>query len=69
MKTIIVNVPDKDETLFSSLVKKLGFKSRTVKEKEQEEIALAKWITEGMKSEDVTESTIFSTMRKHGVKI
>ncbi|MCY7409301.1 MAG: hypothetical protein LH473_03440 [Chitinophagales bacterium] len=69
MKTIIVNVPDKDETLFSSLVKKLGFKSRTVKEKEQEEIALAKWITDGMKSEDVSEATVFSTMRKHGVKI
>jgi aspartokinase len=69
MKTIIVNVPDSDESLFNSLVKKLGFKSRIVSEEEKEEIALAKWIEDGMKSEDVSEEKVFSTLRKHGVKI
>ena len=69
MKTIIVNVPDKDETLFSALVEKLGFKSHVVSEDEKEEIALAKWIDEGMKTEEVSEQTVYTTLRKHGVKI
>ena len=69
MKTIIVNVPDRDENLFNSLVKKLGFKSRIVPEEEKEEIALAKWIDEGMESEEVSEEIVYATLRKHGVKI
>ena len=69
MKTIIVNVPDRDETLFSALVAKLGFKSRLVSKDEKEDHALAKWIDEGMESEEVSEKTVFSTLRKHGVKI
>lgn len=69
MKTIIVNVPEKDEILFNALLKKLGFKSRTVSEDEREEKALAQWIDEGMKSEDVSEEAVYATLRKHGVKI
>ncbi len=69
MKTIIVKVPDKDETLFSALLAKLGFKSHVVSEDEKEEIALAKWIDEGMKTEEVSEQTVYSTFRKHGVEI
>ena len=69
MKTVIVNVPEKDEDLFSALLKKLGFKSRVVSEEEKEEAALAKWIDEGMKSEEVSEETMYATLRKHGVKI
>ena len=69
MKTVIVNVPEKDEDLFSALLKKLGFKSRVVSEEEKEEAALAKWIDEGMKSEEVSEETVYATLRKHGVKI
>lgn len=68
MKTIIVNVPDKDENLFEALVKKLGFKSRTI-EDEKEETAIAKWIDEGMQSEDVAEGTVYATLKKHGVKV
>ena len=69
MKTIIVNVPDKDESLFSALIKKFGFKSLTLSEEEKEDIALSKWIDDGMKTEEVSEETVFATLRKHGVKI
>lgn len=69
MKTVIVNVPAKDQDLFNALLKKLGFKSRVVSEDEKEETALAKWIDEGMESEDVSEETVFATLRKHGVKV
>jgi hypothetical protein len=69
MKTIIVHVPDKDESLFEAMVKKMGFKSRTIGEEKKEEMAMAKWIDEGMDSEDVTEETVYATLKKHGVKI
>ena len=69
MKTVIVNVPAKDQDLFNALLKKLGFKSRVVSEDEKEETALAKWIDEGMESEDVSEETVFATLRKHGAKV
>ena len=69
MKTVIVSVPEKDENLFAALLKKLGFKSRVVAEEEKEEAALAKWIDEGMKSGEVSEETVYATLRKHGVKI
>lgn len=69
MKTIIVQVPDKDETLFSALLNKLGFKSRVVAEKDKEEEALAKWIDEGWDSEEVSEEAVLSTLRRYGVKV
>ncbi len=69
MKTIIINVPDKDESLFNALIRKFGFKSRLVGEDEKEETALAKWIDEGMETEEVSEKTVYSTLNKHGVKI
>jgi hypothetical protein len=40
-----------------------------VSEDEKEEIALANWIDEGMKTEEVSEQTVYTTLRKHGVKI
>ena len=69
MKTIIVNVTDKDENLFKALLQKMGFKSHVVSEDEKEEAALAKWINEGLKTEEVSEETVYNTLRKHGVKI
>jgi hypothetical protein len=69
MKTVIVNVPDKDETLFGALVKKPGFKARTLSEEEKEDMATAKWIDKGMESEDATEEIVYATFRKHGVKV
>lgn len=69
MTTMIVNVPDREKGFFNSLLKKFGFKSRVVSENEKEEIAMAKWIDEGMKTEEVPEETVYRTLRKHGVKI
>ena len=69
MKTIIVHVPDKDESLFEAVVKKMGFKSRNIGGEKEEEKAMAKWIDEGMESEDIIEEKVFATLRKHGVKI
>ena len=69
MKTILVNVPDKDSTLISALLKKLGLTSRFISEREREEYAMSKWIEEGMKSDEVDESVIRATLKKNGVKI
>ena len=69
MKTLIVNVPDKDESLFSSLLKKMKFKSRTLTEEEKEEMAMAKWIEDGANEKEISQEKVYSTLRKHGVKI
>ena len=69
MKTIIVNIPEKKEDFFLSLLKEFKFKSKVLTQDEKEDIAISKWINEGLKSEDVSEEVIFSTLRKHGVKV
>ncbi|HLG34291.1 MAG TPA: hypothetical protein VI757_05370 [Bacteroidia bacterium] len=69
MKTIIVNVPEKDENFFMTLLKKFRFTTRVLTDEDLEDKALAKWIDEGMKSEDVPEEEIFEVFRKHGIKI
>ena len=69
MKTLVVNIPDRDENMFISLFKKLKFKARVLSQEEQEEMAMAKWIDEGAKTGEVSEKIIFETLRKHGVKI
>ncbi len=67
MKTIIVNVPDKDESVVAELFKKLHLKSRVLTDEELEDKLLAKWIKEGMKSEDVPLENVYAYFRKHGV--
>ena len=69
MKTIIVNIPEKKEDFFLSLLKEFRFKSKVLTEVEKEDMAIGKWINEGMKSEDVSEEVVYNTLRKHGVKI
>jgi|688.fasta_scaffold2741463_1 hypothetical protein len=69
MKTIIINIPNKDESLFTALVKKMGFESRIISDDEKAEIALAQWIKKGMETEDVSEDEILSTLKKNGAKI
>ncbi len=69
MKTIIVNVPEKDETFFMALLKKFHFKTLILSDEEKEDKALAKLIDKGMKSGEVSEEVIFETLRKNGVKI
>ena len=69
MKTVIINLPDKHTSLFLSLFKKFKFSTHILSKKEKEEMAMAEWIDEGMKSEEVSEKAIFDTLKKHGVKI
>ncbi len=69
MKTIIVNVPDEDATLFLSLVKKFRFKTKVLSKEDLEDEELAKWINNGMKSEDVSEKDIYKIFRKNGIKV
>ncbi len=69
MRTIFVNVPEKDEPFFMALLKKFHFKAGVLTEEDLEDEALAKWIDKGMKSEDVPEDSIFEIFRKHGIKV
>jgi hypothetical protein len=67
MKTVIVNIPEKKEDFFLSLFKKNKLKSRVLTEDEKEELAIVKWINEGLQSEDIPIEKIYSHFRKHGV--
>ncbi|HEX7413345.1 MAG TPA: hypothetical protein VF411_04805 [Bacteroidia bacterium] len=67
-KTVIVNIPEKEATFFLSMLKKLRFKSQVLSEEELEDEALARWIDEGLKSEDVPIEKVFRLLEKHGAK-
>jgi len=69
MKTIIVNVPDKDEALFSALLMRLGLRSRPLTDEDREEQAMAKWIEEGLKTKEVATEEVLKALRKGGVEI
>ena len=69
MKTIIVNVPDKDETFILSLLKKFKLKTQVLTDEDMEDEALAEWIKNGLKSDEVSKEQIVETLRKRGVKI
>ena len=68
MATMIVNIPEKEKSFFLALLKKFHFKSRELSEEELEDEALARWIDEGMKSEDVPIEKVFRLLEKHGAK-
>jgi hypothetical protein len=67
MKTIIVNIPEKKEDFLISFLKKNHFKSRVLTDDEKEEMAIARWIQEGMESEEVPKEKVYAHLRKHGV--
>ena len=69
MKTVIVNIPEKKQNFFFSLMKELKLKTQDVSSDFEEDKQLAKWIDKGMKSEDVPEEAVFAVLKKHGVKI
>jgi len=68
MKTIIVNVPDKKEELFLSLMRELKLKTFDMSSEELEDKILARWIEEGMKTDDVPLEKVFEHFRKHVIK-
>lgn len=67
MKTVVVNIPEKKEDFFLSLLKEFRYKSRILTEEEREDMAIVKWINEGIESEDVSVEKIYEHFRKHGV--
>ena len=62
MRTVIVSIPDKKVALLASFLKKNRLKSKEVSKESKEDAALAKWIDQGMKSEDVPIEKIFDLL-------
>ena len=69
MKTLIVNIPDKDEALITEILKKFRFKMQVLSDADLEDKAIAKWINEGLKTEDIPEEEVFEIFRKNGIKV
>jgi len=65
MKTVIVTIPEKEESFFLSMLKKMKFKSQVVTEEELEDEVLSRWINEGMKSEDVPMEKVYQLLEKY----
>ncbi|MBW8051942.1 MAG: hypothetical protein FVQ77_16705 [Cytophagales bacterium] len=68
MKTVIVNIPEKKESLLFNYFKKHRLKAHVVDDEADEEL-IAKWINQGLESGEVSEEVIFETLRKNGAKI
>ena len=68
MTTVVLEIPKKKENYFLSLFKKHHLKTRVL-EREEDEDLIAKWIDEGMKSEEVPEEEIFAIFLNHGIKV
>ncbi|MBI4648714.1 MAG: hypothetical protein HY738_19545 [Bacteroidia bacterium] len=66
MRTVIVNIPEKKEHYFLTLMKKNRFKSRVLTDEELEDAELARWIDEGMKTEDIPIERVFELLKKNG---
>ncbi len=64
MKTAIVYIPDKEENIFISLMKKFSFKTHVLTEEERKDMAMAKWIDEGMDTEDVPKEKVYKYLKK-----
>lgn len=69
MKTIIVDVPEKDAVLFNALLQRLGLRSRPMTDEDLEEQAMAKWIGEGLRTEEVPTEEVLKALRKGGVTV
>lgn len=68
MKTAVVSFPDNSEDFFLALMKKLRLKAHVLSEDELENKVLSKWISEGMKTEDVPMEKIFALLEKRGAE-
>ncbi len=70
MKTVIVNVPEKEELFFKTLLKKFHFKSRTLTAEEKEDVWLLKMIDEAENEKgEVSEEEIMKVLKRNGAKI
>ncbi len=64
MKTLIVNIPEKDQSLIIALLKKFKLSPKVLTEEEKEDMMFVKLIDEGMQSEDVPIERIYEKLRQ-----
>ena len=70
MTRVIVNVPEKEEDFFLSVLKKFHFKSHVLTDEEKEDIWLAKKIDEAEKEKgEVSEEEVMKILKRNGAKI
>ncbi|MDZ4824783.1 MAG: hypothetical protein SH856_15100 [Flavobacteriales bacterium] len=55
--------------MITAFIKRMGYRSRINSENEKEEVAIAKWIQEGMNTEDVSKEGVRQIFKKNGVKL
>jgi len=67
MRTAIVTFPDKKENLLTNYFKKHRLQMRILEPDEDEDL-IAKWIDEGVHSEDIPLEKLYELFRKNGVK-
>ena len=67
MTTVVLKIPEKKENYFLRLFKKHRLKLQVLQEEDED--IMAKWIDEGMESEEVSEEEILKVFRKHGIKV
>ncbi|MBN8702945.1 MAG: hypothetical protein J0M08_07765 [Bacteroidetes bacterium] len=67
MTTVLVNIPEKDKQFFLSVLQKFKFKSTVLTDSQKEEIAMARWIEDGLNSKDVSIEKLNKYFRKNGV--
>ena len=68
MKTLIVNIPDKDESMIVSLMRKFRFKTRVLSDEDfEDEDTIAKWIRSGLNTKDIPAAKLYEYLREHGV--
>jgi len=70
MTTMLVNVPEKEKSLFLALLKKLHFTSKMLSEDEKENVWLSKMMDEAEEEGgEVSEAEIMKTLKRNGAKI
>ena len=68
MKTIILNIPEKEEIFFLTVFKKFRLNPTVLTNEDLEDKELARWIEEGLKSEDIPMEKVFKLLEQHGAK-
>lgn len=70
MTTMLVNVPEKEKSLFLALLKKFHFRSKMLSEEEKENVWLSKMMDEAeAEGGEVSEEEIMKVLKRNGAKI
>lgn len=67
MKTVILNIPDKNEKWYRTLFNQLNVKHKVLSEEEKEDLLLAKLIDESMSEKgEIEKEKVLQYVKKHG---